>query len=121
MPDPAVGQPPTNINDTITGGVDDLIGLTHLHEPAILHALRLRYDADIIYTSTGPILLAINPFKVRYLVVVVELREREVELRGEKILGWMAVLIFCLYENIVHMICSIFQGGGRFDGGNSFD
>ena len=79
MPDPAVGQPPTNINDTITGGVDDLIGLTHLHEPAILHALRLRYDADIIYTSTGPILLAINPFKVRYLVVVVELRERERE------------------------------------------
>ena len=48
------------------GGVqdDDLIGLTHLHEPAILHALRLRYDADVIYTSTGPILLAINPFKV---------------------------------------------------------
>lgn len=49
----------------MAGGVDDLIGLTHLHEPAILHALRLRYDADIIYTSTGPILLAINPFKVR--------------------------------------------------------
>ena len=53
------------IQDTVTGGVDDLIGLTHLHEPAILHAIRLRYDADIIYTSTGPILLAINPFKVR--------------------------------------------------------
>lgn len=50
--------------DAVAGGVDDLIGLTHLHEPAILHALRLRYDADIIYTSTGPILLAINPFKV---------------------------------------------------------
>eukprot|EP00986_Skeletonema_menzelii_P010051 scaffold4742_cov149-Skeletonema_menzelii.AAC.3 len=47
----------------VVGGVDDLIGLTHLHEPAILHALRLRYDADIIYTSTGPILIAINPFK----------------------------------------------------------
>ena len=48
-----------------SGGIelDDLIGLTHLHEPAILHALRLRYDADVIYTSTGPILLAINPFK----------------------------------------------------------
>jgi myosin-5 len=25
--------------------------------------LRLRYDADIIYTSTGPILIAVNPFK----------------------------------------------------------
>ena len=47
----------------VVGGVDDLIGLTHLHEPAILHALRLRYDSDVIYTSTGPILIAINPFK----------------------------------------------------------
>jgi hypothetical protein len=47
----------------VVGGVDDLIGLPHLHEPAILHALRLRYDSDIIYTSTGPILIAINPFK----------------------------------------------------------
>eukprot|EP00804_Cyclotella_cryptica_P003663 CCRYP_016569-RC/>CCRYP_016569-RC protein AED:0.25 eAED:0.26 QI:0/0.75/0.55/1/0.75/0.55/9/0/1133 len=44
-------------------GVDDLIGLTHLHEPAILHALRVRYEEDVIYTSTGPILIAINPFK----------------------------------------------------------
>ena len=64
MPNPAVGIPATHINDDITGGVDDLIGLTHLHEPAVLHALRLRYDVDAIYTNTGPILLAINPFKV---------------------------------------------------------
>ena len=55
---------PTSSNATsVVGGVNDLIGLTHLHEPAILHALRLRYDSDIIYTSTGPILIAINPFK----------------------------------------------------------
>lgn len=50
-------------NQVVVGGVDDLIGLTHLHEPAILHALLLRYEDDIIYTSTGPILIAINPFK----------------------------------------------------------
>ena len=56
-------SPSTRVNNEIVGGVDDLIGLTHLHEPAILHALRLRYDADIIYTSTGPILIAVNPFK----------------------------------------------------------
>jgi myosin-5 len=58
-----IASPSTKIDASIVGGVDDLIGLTHLHEPAILHALRLRYDADIIYTSTGPILIAVNPFK----------------------------------------------------------
>jgi len=52
-----------NTGAVVVGGVHDLIGLTHLHEPAILHSLRLRYDADIIYTSTGPILIAINPFQ----------------------------------------------------------
>ncbi|EED88779.1 myosin heavy chain-like protein, partial [Thalassiosira pseudonana CCMP1335] len=41
----------------------DLVELTHLHEPAIVHALRERYRKDIIYTSTGAILLALNPFK----------------------------------------------------------
>lgn len=47
----------------VAGGVDDLIELMHLHEPAILHSLRLRYNQNVIYTSTGPILIAINPFK----------------------------------------------------------
>lgn len=64
--DPEAGvltSPSTHVDNSVVGGVDDLIGLTHLHEPAILHALRLRYDADIIYTATGPILIAVNPFK----------------------------------------------------------
>lgn len=43
--------------------MEDLVGLVHLHEPAILHNLRIRFEADQIYTSTGPILLAVNPFK----------------------------------------------------------
>ena len=41
----------------------DLIQLTHLHEPAVVYCLRHRYALDKIYTSTGPILLALNPFK----------------------------------------------------------
>ena len=48
---------------SIVESMDDLIELTHLHEPAILHALRVRYEEDLIYTTTGPILIAINPFK----------------------------------------------------------
>ena len=58
-----ISSPNTHITSSVIGGVHDLIGLTHLHEPAILHALRLRYDSDIIYTATGPILIAVNPFK----------------------------------------------------------
>lgn len=41
----------------------DLVELVHLHEPAIVHALRARYEQDLIYTYTGAILLALNPFK----------------------------------------------------------
>ena len=37
--------------------------LTHLHEPAVVYCLRYRYTLDEIYTATGPILLALNPFK----------------------------------------------------------
>lgn len=36
-----------------TVGVDDLIRLTHLHEPAILDVLCMRYASNIIYTYTG--------------------------------------------------------------------
>jgi len=43
--------------------IEDLTTLTHLHEPEILHALELRYHEDLIYTATGPILIALNPFK----------------------------------------------------------
>lgn len=45
------------------GYPDDLITLPHLHEPAVVHCLRKRYERDIIYTNTGPILIALNPFK----------------------------------------------------------
>ena len=43
--------------------LSDLIKLVHLHEPAIYNSLRVRYFSDKIYTYTGPILLAINPYK----------------------------------------------------------
>lgn len=44
-------------------GVADLTSLTYLHEPAILFSLKERYGKNTIYTYTGPILLAVNPFK----------------------------------------------------------
>lgn len=41
----------------------DLIKLTEVNRPGILHALRHRFKSDFIYTSVGPILVALNPFK----------------------------------------------------------
>ncbi|OQR88651.1 myosin [Thraustotheca clavata] len=43
--------------------VDDLIRLPHLHEPGICHTLKERFKINDIYTLTGEILLAVNPFQ----------------------------------------------------------
>lgn len=40
-------------------GVEDLISLHHLHEPAILSCLQKRFEKNIVYTNTGPILIAV--------------------------------------------------------------
>lgn len=50
-------------NDPNEGEVDNLINLPYLHEPAILYCLERRYNISDIYTYTGPILIAVNPFK----------------------------------------------------------
>ncbi|KAE9590988.1 putative myosin ATPase [Lupinus albus] len=43
-------------------GVDDMTRLAYLHEPGVLDNLRSRYDINEIYTYTGNILIAVNPF-----------------------------------------------------------
>ncbi|KAK7267491.1 hypothetical protein RIF29_20165 [Crotalaria pallida] len=43
-------------------GVDDMTKLAYLHEPGVLDNLRSRYDINEIYTYTGSILIAVNPF-----------------------------------------------------------
>ncbi|XP_006841789.2 myosin-1 [Amborella trichopoda] len=50
-------------NPDILEGVDDLIQLSYLNEPSVLHNLQYRYSKDMIYTKAGPVLVAINPFK----------------------------------------------------------
>jgi myosin-5 len=36
--------------------------LPHLHEPGVLWNIKQRYAFDDIYTYTGSILIAVNPF-----------------------------------------------------------
>ncbi|KAM1570693.1 hypothetical protein ACFXTH_035800 [Malus domestica] len=49
--------------ETPPGGVDDMTKLSYLHEPGVLHNLATRYEINEIYTYTGNILIAINPFQ----------------------------------------------------------
>ncbi|GMP90505.1 hypothetical protein CsSME_00041604 [Camellia sinensis var. sinensis] len=44
-------------------GVDDMTRLAYLHEPGVLYNLKSRYDINEIYTYTGNILIAVNPFR----------------------------------------------------------
>ncbi|KAH1045233.1 hypothetical protein GLYMA_09G282500v4 [Glycine max] len=44
-------------------GVEDMTRLAYLHEPGVLQNLHLRYAMNEIYTYTGNILIAVNPFQ----------------------------------------------------------
>nr|BAA87057.1 unconventional myosin heavy chain [Chara corallina] len=48
--------------DVTMRGVDDMTKLSYLHEPGVLHNLYTRFKHDEIYTFTGNILIAVNPF-----------------------------------------------------------
>ncbi|KAA0724617.1 Unconventional myosin-Va [Triplophysa tibetana] len=51
-------------NPDILVGENDLTALSYLHEPAVLHNLRVRFtDCKLIYTYCGIILVAINPYE----------------------------------------------------------
>jgi myosin-5 len=43
-------------------GVEDMVNLNFLHEPAILYNLKQRFLRQIPYTYTGPICIAVNPY-----------------------------------------------------------
>uniref|UniRef100_A0A8D3DF95 Methyl-CpG binding domain protein 3b n=1 Tax=Scophthalmus maximus TaxID=52904 RepID=A0A8D3DF95_SCOMX len=51
-------------NPDILEGENDLTALSFLHEPAVLHNLRVRFlDYSSIYTYCGIVLVAINPYE----------------------------------------------------------
>uniref|UniRef100_A0A8C3CI02 Uncharacterized protein n=1 Tax=Cairina moschata TaxID=8855 RepID=A0A8C3CI02_CAIMO len=61
---PLESQLPPLCNPECLSGKDDLVALSYLHEPAVLHSLRVRFlEANAIYTYCGIILVAINPYK----------------------------------------------------------
>ncbi|XP_075759374.1 unconventional myosin-Vb-like isoform X2 [Pelodiscus sinensis] len=61
---PVGPQLPFLRNPDYLSGENDLVALSYLHEPAVLHTLRARFlETNTIYTYCGIILVAINPYK----------------------------------------------------------
>ncbi|CAD7957033.1 unnamed protein product [Amoebophrya sp. A120] len=55
------------VGTAVAVGKPDCTSLTHLDEANILENLRVRYCEDQIYTFTGAVLFAVNPYKPVYL------------------------------------------------------
>ncbi|KAK2452762.1 hypothetical protein P8452_00475 [Trifolium repens] len=53
---------PRDADEDELGGFEDMTRLTYLNEPGVLYNIRRRYALNDIYTYTGSILIAVNPF-----------------------------------------------------------
>ncbi|XP_042351953.1 unconventional myosin-Va-like [Plectropomus leopardus] len=61
---PRTKELPPLRNPNILVGENDLTSLSYLHEPAVLHNLKVRFiDSKLIYTYCGIVLVAINPYE----------------------------------------------------------
>ncbi|KAJ3221486.1 Myosin type-2 heavy chain 1 [Clydaea vesicula] len=70
-------------NPPMLEGIDDLANLSYLHEPAVLHNVRLRYSQEQIYTYSGIVLIAMNPFARLSIYTADIMREYSGKRRGE--------------------------------------
>ncbi|CAB1322612.1 unnamed protein product [Coregonus sp. 'balchen'] len=62
--DPQTNSLPPLRNPDILVGENDLTALSYLHEPAVLHNLKVRFvESKMIYTYCGIVLVAINPYE----------------------------------------------------------
>ncbi|KAI0710458.1 myosin 5 [Cerioporus squamosus] len=57
------GDLPPLRNPPLLETADDLATLSHLNEPSVLHTIRNRYAQHSIYTYSGIVLIAVNPFQ----------------------------------------------------------
>ncbi|XP_070801042.1 unconventional myosin-VIIb [Pituophis catenifer annectens] len=75
-------------------GVEDMIHLEEMNEAGMVHNLYIRYKENKIYTYTGSILVAINPYQVLPLYTM-----EQIQLYCNKRIGELPPHVFAIADN----------------------